>query len=135
MAPFDLDHLPDMRWSDDLRPVGEATSNKEAFAHWWQRNRDLHHLPEDLCEQWIYRHWVNSPFSFIPLDTLHWQRAAWSDERVLSSIYRAWGGELQPQFDHNAFQRRGSDDRLQTAMRWMLVLGTIQWSSSPRPMA
>lgn len=116
MLPFDLDHLPDLAWPEDFRPVGEATAGKEAFGHWWLRNHNLHHLPEALCEQWVYRHWTGSPFSFIPLDTLECRCEAWDGERILRSIYRAWGGELHPQFDYETFQRDGGEGRLQTAV-------------------
>lgn len=63
----------------------------------------LVHLPEDLCEQWIYRHWTYSPFSFLPLDGLAWERRLWSGEQLLASIHRAWGGELHPQFDFDTY--------------------------------
>ena len=91
--------------------------SKESFAAWWERNGgSLGHLPSDLCEQWIYRHWTNSPFDFLPLDTLSWSRASWSGEQVLASVYRAWGGELEPSFDYATFQGKGGDDRLHTAV-------------------
>lgn len=84
---------------------------------WWARNREmLAHLPRNLCEQCIYRHWTHSPFSFLPLDGLAWERRLWSGDELLASIHRAWGGELNPQFDHDAFQRRGGADRHPTAV-------------------
>lgn len=114
--PFNLDHLPGTAWPDVLRPLGENTLDKESIASWWQRNRRaLAHLPEDLCEQWIYRHWTHSPFDFFPLDSLIWEHQSWSGETLLKSIYRAGGGELKPQFDYDTFQRRGGDDRHATA--------------------
>lgn len=91
--------------------------SKESFAAWWGRNRgSLNHLPADLCEQWIYKHLTNSPFCFPPLDSLSWSRACWTGEKLLASVYRAWGGELEPSFDYATFQGRGGDDRLQTAV-------------------
>jgi len=117
MLPFDLDHVPPTVWPEALRPVGEATHAKEPFDVWWARNRQvLAHLPEDLCEQWIYRHWTHSPFSFLPLDGVSWVRRLWSGGELLASIHRAWGGELHPQFDYDAFQGRGGADRQTTAV-------------------
>lgn len=117
MQPFDLDHVPATAWPDALRPVGESTHAKEPFDAWWLRNRKrLAHLPADLCEQWIYRHWTHSPFSFLPLDDLAWERRLWSGDALLASIHRAWGGELHPQFDYETFQRRGGADRHPTAV-------------------
>lgn len=116
LPAFDLDHLADTAWPDELRPWGEATHEKEPFAAWWDRNHaTLQHLPQALCEQWVYRHWTHSPASFLPLDSLTWRRDFWSGEALLGRIYRAWGGELHPQFDYDTFQRRGGDDRHPTA--------------------
>jgi len=116
-AAFDLDHVRDPAWPEALRPVGEATAEKEPFAEWWARNGEyLAHLPSDLCEQWIYRHWLNSPFSFLPLEDLAWERRVWDGAELLRSICRAWGGELHPQFDYETFQRNGGDDRHATAV-------------------
>jgi hypothetical protein len=117
MKPFDLDHAPPAAWPDALRPIGEATHAKEPFGTWWARHQKvLAHLPEDLCEQWIYRHWTHSPFSFLPLDDLACERRLWSGEGLIASIHRAWGGELHPQFDYDTFQRRGGADRHATAL-------------------
>ncbi len=127
MHPFDLDHLPATAWPDALRPVDESTYAKEPFYAWWLRNRErLAHLPADLCEQWIYRHWTHSPFSFLPLDDLAWERRLWSGDALLASIHRAWGGELHPQFDYETFQRRGGVDRHPTAVA--LDQGTWDYS-------
>lgn len=35
---------------------------------------------------------------------------------MLDSIFRAWGGELHPQFDYDAFQGNGGSDRTATAV-------------------
>ena len=116
--PFDLDHVGPPAWPERLKPVGEGdgTFNKQTFSDWWQSHgAELSHLPADLCEQWIHRHWMHSPFTFLPLDTLEYRRLTWSGEEVLSRAYRAWGGELHPQFDYETFQRRGGEDRHQTA--------------------
>lgn len=117
MQPFDLDHLPATAWPDALRPVGESTHAKEPFDAWWSRNREvLAHLPADLSEQWIYRHWTHSPFSFLPPETLSWERRIWDGEVLLAAIHRAWGGELHPQFDYDTFHGRGGAERHATAV-------------------
>ncbi len=118
-AAFDLDRTPATSWPADLEPIGENSFYKEPFDVWWARHRErLGHLPPDLAEQWIHRHWLHSPFSFLPLDTLGWERRAWNGDMLLASIHRAWGGGnagLNPEFDYRAFQGKGGDDRLQTA--------------------
>lgn len=117
--PFDLDQLPATAWASDLRPIGEGTAEKESFESWWERCRSrLSHLPTDLAEQWVYRHWLHSPFAFLPLNTLRWERRTWDGATLLGSIFRAWGGGrdvLDPEFDYDAFQGQGGNDRLATA--------------------
>lgn len=113
---FDLDVAREPVWPTELRSLGEGSLEKENFATWWIRNeRQLSHLPADLCEQWIYRHWVNSPFAFLPLETLSHDRKLWDGDMLLASIYRAWGGKLDTQFDYDTFQKGGGDERHQTA--------------------
>lgn len=117
MTQLNLDHVPPSVWPKALRPIGESTLDKEPFEPWWARNRQvLKHLPEDLCEQWIYRHWTHSPFSFLPIEDLTWERRHWDGAQLLASLHRAWGGELHPQFDYDTFQRRGGADRHATAI-------------------
>ena len=96
---------------------GEGRIIKEPFEPWWARNTAaLAHLPSDLCEQWVHRHWEHSSFSGLPLDTLAWTRAKWDGTWLLGAIYRVFGGALNPEFDYGVFQRRGGDDRHQTAL-------------------
>ncbi|MGZ3250311.1 MAG: hypothetical protein ACXWIW_11855, partial [Croceibacterium sp.] len=78
MQPFDLDHVPASTWPTELRPEGDGTWQREDFQHWWKRVGPLiSHLPPDLCEQWIYRHWGHTSFNFLPLDSLCWRREIW----------------------------------------------------------
>jgi len=117
MLPLNLDQVLPTAWPESLRPIGESTFEKEPFSDWWHRNRQmLAHLPRDLVEQWIYRHWTHSPFSFLPLDDLTWKRRFWSGADLLRSIHRAWGEQLDPQFDYDTFQRQGGADRHPTAL-------------------
>jgi hypothetical protein len=117
IAPHPL-KLPDHRsvWPEILRPVNHDSHDKEAFDTWWQRNTViLSHLPPDLCQQWIYRHWTHSPFSFLQPETLTWERRFYDGQELLGSIYRAFGGDLHPQLDYETFQRKRGADRHQTA--------------------
>jgi hypothetical protein len=115
--PFNLDCPGDFAWPIHLEPLNRDSVYKESFQDWWERVKsELSHLAPDLCEQWIYRHWTNSPFTFLPLNTLNWERKSWDGKILLSSIYRAWGGELHPQFDYDTFQRKGGNNRHPTAL-------------------
>lgn len=111
--------LPDDRsvWPEQLRPRDEGEFEKETFNQWWIRNgAKLRHLPPELCEQRIYRHWTHTRFRFLPLDNLSCERRWFAGEELLGSIYRAFGGDLHPQFDYKTFQRRGGEDRHPTAV-------------------
>lgn len=111
--------IPDHRnnWPAHLRPTGERGPNKESFSDWWSRNRaELAHLPPDLCEQWIFRHWQYSPFTFLWLGGLNWERRTYEGDELLRSVYRAFGGDLEPQFDYETFHRRGGANRHPTAV-------------------
>jgi len=113
---FDLNIEREPAWSEKLRPHGEGSFEKEDFATWWNRNeQQLSHLPPDLCEQWVFRHWHYSPFAFLPLESLSYERKVWDGVTLLGSVYRAWGGKLDAQFDYETFQRGGGEDRQQTA--------------------
>ena len=73
-------------------------------------------MPQDLCEQWIFRHRTHSRFSFLAIENLTWERRLWDGEQLLTSIHRAWGCELHPDFDYVTFQRRGGANRHATAL-------------------
>jgi len=111
--PFDLDISRNTVWPTHLMPHGEGERfDKEPFNHWWSRVKgELGHLPATLCEQWIYRHWLASPFRFLPHDSLAWPSVTPSSEALLARVYRAWGGELDARFDYDVFQHCGGDDR------------------------
>jgi hypothetical protein len=114
---FQIDRRYVCRWPKSLKPRNEGTFEKESFEDWWSRNpAKLEHLPRDLCEQWIFRHWTHSPFTFLPLQSLNVERERWDGDFLLKSIYRAFGGELSIQFDYDTFHRGGGDKRHPTAM-------------------
>jgi len=115
---LDLDNLERLRWPKFLSPFLNSSSPWPiGFDDWWQRNKaHLSHLPSDLCEQWIHRHWLHSEFTFLPLESLNYRRKTWSGSELLRSIYRWQGGLLRPEFDYKTFQRSGGDDRTQTAI-------------------
>ncbi|MCQ0986499.1 hypothetical protein [Jiella marina] len=117
MMVFEVDWSREKIWPEHLKPIGEDTLlEKESFAEWWSRHHDeLDHLPAIVCEQWIHRHWLNSPWSFLPLDSLQWERTTESGEYILQTIYSPWDRHTCPQFDYETFQQTGGEDRLPTA--------------------
>jgi hypothetical protein len=105
-------------WPEDLRPVGEGSHEKEPFELWWARHSArLRRLHMQIAEQWIYRHWTYSHFSFLPLDALSWRLEAWESATIIRDVVR-YGHDRTPynvEFDYKTFQRCGGDDRHATA--------------------
>lgn len=94
-------------WAEHLRPIGDGELNKEPFSEWWNRhNNELGHLPPELCEQWIYRHWSTTRFAFIPLESLKCDTIEMSTEEVLTRVQRVFARTLNPEHDKNVFQRQ-----------------------------
>lgn len=117
-------------WPQALRPNGHDTSEKESFESWWSQHKDaLANVCEPIAEQWIYRHWDNSPFRFLPLDTLTWETRTYSAEDFLSSVHFFFGSPAEAEWDYNVFHsvNHGDGIPLQTANDW--VNGT--WSFPP----
>jgi hypothetical protein len=68
---IDLRGHQKLEWPNELRPRGEGTWEKETFDLWWDRNKTLiAHIHPVVAEQWIYRHWSNSPYCHLYLDRI-----------------------------------------------------------------
>jgi hypothetical protein len=102
---LDLDkHSPPV-WPERFKPAGEDEGAKEDFEVWWARHSgELGNLHPKICEQWIYRHWLHSPFSFLQLGALSWEHCAMHTEALLGAVHREWASTLHPGFDFDAFQ-------------------------------
>ncbi len=117
-------------WPQALRPNGHDTSEKESFESWWAKHkRTLPNICKPIAEQWIYRHWDNSPFSFLPLDTLTWETRTYSSEDFLANVHFFFGSPAEAEWDYKVFHGENNGDGmpLQTAKDW--VNGT--WSFPP----
>ncbi len=113
---FDFDKYREPVWPDHLKPIGEATFNKEPFDTWWAKyGDDLIHLDPRLVEQWVHRHWLYSHFSYLPLDSLRWESVLMDGEEVLRNVRRELTRQLDPEFDYEIFQGRHGADKLPTA--------------------
>jgi hypothetical protein len=74
-------------WPSGLAPLMLNEYDKEPFSIWWERNKtQLQNLPKDVCEQWIYRHWEETEYKFIPLESLSCQLDEWNTDRIVQSI-------------------------------------------------
>ncbi len=106
MILLDLTNHIDL-WPEELAPVGAGTREKEPFENWWQRcEARLAHLHPKIAEQWIYRHWKNSPFIGLDLAGLTWCLEKWVAAEILKSVVLAYGPlELDPERDYRTFTK------------------------------
>lgn len=87
-------------WPAHLQPIGFGDHEVESFEDWWLRHQDeLSHLPPELCEQWIYKHWFQSSFAFLPLNTLTCETIEMTAAEILTQVHRELAVNLDPEFD------------------------------------
>lgn len=78
---FDVKRTQPDAWSAALKPIGYGDHWPEDFRPWWAWHREqLSNLHPQIAEQWVYRHWANSPFKFLPLNRLTWRQEQWNTE-------------------------------------------------------
>lgn len=105
-------------WPDWLKPSKPNGYDKEPFQIWWGRcQSNFSHLPLKVCEQWIYRHWEETEYSFIPLEKLSCQLEQWETKRILNSI-GIWDEGLisdeghkycSPSWDYDILREKGGE--------------------------
>ena len=102
---FDATGFAPSAWPNSLKPIGAGTVQCESFATWWERHKTtLAHLHPMIAEQWIYKHWIWSPYRNVPLDHLVWQQELWRTRRILDEVFvRPQFGKLKPAFDYDVF--------------------------------
>lgn len=104
-------------WSVKLQPIVGSSGYKEPFSAWWSRHQEeLGHLHPKLMEQWIYRHWDDTEFAFIPLDTLSWELREMEGDEILRDVRREITTRLEPEFDYAQFQGMNGFPKTQTAI-------------------
>jgi hypothetical protein len=91
----------------------------EAFSSWWARVRQsLPNVPEDVAQQWIHRHWGQSPYEWLPLRSLVFSEETWPLNRMLDTVAgrvgheeRHWGNaplEIPSSWLGNSVSRLGT---------------------------
>lgn len=122
-------------WPEHLKPEGEGSIHKESFEPWWARHApELAHIHPQLAEQWIHRHWGDTEFDFLPLETLAWELVTLSGEEILASVTREVARNLDPEFDYEQFQGMQGFPKAQTAIEldegsWRLPIVTLSTPS------
>ena len=105
LESFDATGYAASAWPESLKPIGTGAVQCESFAEWWNRHKiTLAHLHPMIAEQWLYRHWIWSPYRNLPLDQLVWRQELWKTRRILEEVFRRpQFGKLQPAFDYEVF--------------------------------
>ena len=116
-------------WPDELEPVGYGDHNVETFEEWRERNSILlQHLPNELVEQWVHRHWKNSVAKFIPLEGLLWREELWPPSDFITKVGTVRGNEpLDPEHDYKVFSGKVGGEKSQTAK----TLDAGHWDYAP----
>lgn len=113
---LDLRRVGPRVWPEELEPIGDESFEKEAFESWWERNfMQVGHLHPQLAEQWIYRHWRHTEFTFLPLESLTWELIEMSGDEILLKVRREISKELNPEFDYEQFQSPDGAGKSETA--------------------
>ena len=107
---LDLRKFGDPVWPKELMPIGIDGLTKESYEDWRTLVGDeIHHLHPEISEQWIYRHWTQSPLSFLAIPDLEWREEIWTPDQFLAEV-RTWRGNepLNPEFDYGVFHQFGT---------------------------
>jgi hypothetical protein len=88
-------------YPEDLRPKQSAPFQKETFSSWWDRARPrVPAVPRNVARQWIWRHWGESEFYWLPSHGAHFQIEVWEPSAVVAvqvcarDDYVEWGNYL-----------------------------------------
>lgn len=85
----------------ELAPYEPAPFEKEAFSHWWSRvGNSFPSVPPNVARQWIWRHWGQSTFGWLPSAGAEFSLVSWSPADIAALCvgtrddYVAWGEKL-----------------------------------------
>lgn len=119
-------------WPKELERLenGRDAWDVEPFDVWRGRTRGLTgDLPDEVCEQWVYRHFGHSPMEFLELHCLSCEEVIWSPEQFLARVGTIYGNEpMDPVDDLAIYSGNGTGwGKLPTAM----ALDEGAWDYAP----
>lgn len=126
---FDVREFEEEIWPECLMQIGYGGHyyELESYEDWFERTATkLNHLHPEICEQWIFRHWFQSSFSFIPLEGLTWREERWCPEKFLHLVSALDRRAFDPDNDYNESQGVGGV-KTDTA----LALDNGEWDYAP----
>lgn len=99
-------------WPKELERLenGRDAWGVEPFDIWRERTRGLTgDLPDEVCEQWVYRHFSHSPMAFLELHCLSCEEVIWSPEQFLARVGTIYGSEpMDPVHDLAVYSGKGT---------------------------
>lgn len=102
-------------WPPELEKLENEQDpwHPETFGAWRVRTKHLTgELPAEVCEQWMYRHFGQSPMQFLDLRRLSCDEVTWSPEQFLAQVGTIYGNEpMDPVHDLAVFSRPGVGGR------------------------
>ena len=61
-----------------------APFKEEPFEHWYERVKDaIPWIPEEVAREWIHRHWGQTPYDYLDLTPLKFEKVIWSVPELL----------------------------------------------------
>lgn len=99
---------------------------KEPFQDWWCRCEPLlSHLHPQIAEQWIHRHWKNSPYCYLPIERLRWWQEQWTAATIINDVFVTpnWGPH-DPESDFEMYQ---SDPRFKDILPFTAFRQNQTW--------
>ena len=67
----------------ELSPLSEDHETKTPFAEWWAEvEASFPTVPVDVAEQWLHRHWGNSPYGYLKSRDYGFELQRWPADRL-----------------------------------------------------
>ncbi|UTV26844.1 hypothetical protein [Photobacterium atrarenae] len=108
----------------ELAPEGYGERYCEPVEQWLTRAQPyLPHFPEEVLEQWIYRHWkgVLCHWGWLDFRAMSFSKQYWSTERILSQVsspYQDVVEKLARRMSNPLFQQSWLVQRMQSDGTW-----------------
>jgi hypothetical protein len=89
-------------YPEQLAPIGNGTFEKEPFQVWWGRvSEHFPTVPKNVARQWIWRHWHESDFCWLPTMGSRFELARWQPEEIeVVKIWREGSNKYEDWEDH-----------------------------------
>jgi hypothetical protein len=115
-------------YPETLGPLVPAPFQKEPFPTWWARAQSHFAIvPRNVARQWLWRHWGQSEYGWLPTRGAHFALQVWSPSEVYSlAVHRVesnerwakWGSDMLKRADLPKNQRYPLYSIMKRRKRW-----------------